>query len=60
MSRKLNFFAGPSVLPMEVLDTLDKEIKDYRGNGQSMIETSHRGQCLLKCIKNVKIHLENY
>jgi phosphoserine aminotransferase len=43
MSRKYNFFAGPSVLPIEVLDTLEKEIKDYKGNGQSMIETSHRG-----------------
>lgn len=43
MSRKLNFFAGPSVLPMDVLNTIDSEIKDYRNNGQSMIETSHRG-----------------
>ena len=42
MSRKYNFFAGPSVLPMEVLDTLEKEIKEYQGNGQSMVETSHR------------------
>ncbi|MCY1152400.1 MAG: 3-phosphoserine/phosphohydroxythreonine transaminase [Sphaerochaetaceae bacterium] len=43
MSRKYNFFAGPSVLPIEVLETLEREIKDYQGNGQSMIETSHRG-----------------
>jgi phosphoserine aminotransferase len=39
----MNFFAGPSVLPMEVLETLQKELVDYQGNGQSMIETSHRG-----------------
>ncbi len=43
MSRKYNYFAGPSVLPMDVLNTLEKEIKDYKNNGQSMIETSHRG-----------------
>jgi len=43
MARKYNFFAGPSVLPEEVLNTLEREIKDYQGNGQSMIETSHRG-----------------
>lgn len=43
MERKYNFFAGPAVLPVEVLDTLEREIKDYQGNGQSMIETSHRG-----------------
>lgn len=41
--RKLNFFAGPSVLPVEVLDEMQSQIKDYQGNGQSMIETSHRG-----------------
>lgn len=43
MSRKLNFFAGPSVLPADVLNELDEQIKDYQGNGSSMIETSHRG-----------------
>jgi len=25
MSRKYNYFAGPSVLPMDVLNTLEKE-----------------------------------
>ncbi len=48
MARKYNFFAGPSVLPMDVLNTLEKEIKDYQGNGQSMIETSHRGAMFAK------------
>ena len=41
--RKLNYFAGPSVLPMEVLETIQKEIVDYHGKGLSMIEASHRG-----------------
>jgi phosphoserine aminotransferase len=41
--RKMNFFAGPSVLPMEVLETMQKEIIDYQGKGLSMIEASHRG-----------------
>lgn len=41
--RKLNFFAGPSVLPPEVLAELADQMKEYQGNGQSMIETSHRG-----------------
>lgn len=41
--RKLNFFAGPSVLPMEVLDELNDQIKEYQDNGFSMIEASHRG-----------------
>lgn len=44
MSRKKNFFAGPSVLPLEVLDQLHEDLLDYKGYGVSMIEASHRGQ----------------
>ncbi len=44
MSRKKNFFAGPSVLPMEVLQQLHDDLLDYKGAGLSMIEASHRGQ----------------
>jgi phosphoserine aminotransferase len=43
MERKMNFFAGPSVLPVEVLETMQKEIFDYQGQGLSIIEASHRG-----------------
>ena len=41
--RKLNFAAGPSVMPMEVLEELQKNLVDYHGKGLSMIEASHRG-----------------
>ena len=41
--RKMNFFAGPSVLPLEVLEELKNNIADYKGKGLSMIEASHRG-----------------
>ena len=40
--RKINFYAGPSTLPLEVLEELKDEIADYHGEGLSMIETSHR------------------
>ncbi len=40
--RKFNFYAGPSTLPLEVLEELKEEIADYHGEGLSMIETSHR------------------
>ena len=40
--RKYNFYAGPSTLPVEVLEELKAEIADYKGEGLSMIETSHR------------------
>lgn len=43
MQRKKNFFAGPSVLPLAVLQQLQEQLVDYQGNGLSMLETSHRG-----------------
>jgi phosphoserine aminotransferase len=44
MKRKLNFYAGPATLPVEVLQELRDEIVDYQGAGLSMIETSHRSK----------------
>lgn len=41
--RKHNFSAGPSVMPVEVLEALRDDLVDYKGNGLSMIEASHRG-----------------
>lgn len=41
--RKKNYFAGPSVLPQEVLEELRDQMVDYNGEGLSMIEASHRG-----------------
>lgn len=41
--RKKNFFAGPSVLPLEVLEKIRDQIVDYDKEGLSMIEASHRG-----------------
>lgn len=43
MNRKLNFAAGPSVMPMEVLEQLRDQLVDYKGEGLSLIEASHRG-----------------
>jgi len=44
MQRKLNFYAGPSVLPVEVFETIQEEILDYHGSGLSLMETSHRSK----------------
>lgn len=43
MNRKKIFYAGPAALPLEVLEQLQEEMVDYRGNGISIIEASHRG-----------------
>ena len=43
MERKKNFFAGPSVLPMEVLEQMRDQMVEYNNQGLSMVEASHRG-----------------
>lgn len=42
MNRVYNFSAGPSMLPVEVLERAQKEMLDYAGSGQSVMEMSHR------------------
>lgn len=44
MSRVYNFSAGPSMLPEEVLNTAAKEMLNYNGSGQSVMEMSHRSK----------------
>ncbi|MFA5514172.1 MAG: phosphoserine transaminase [Sphaerochaetaceae bacterium] len=44
INRKKNFFAGPSVLPFEVLEQLQQSIVDFNEEGLSIIEASHRDQ----------------
>ncbi|MBM0636776.1 phosphoserine transaminase [Campylobacter sp. VicNov18] len=40
--RKINFSAGPSTLPLEILEQAQKELCDYQGKGYSIMEISHR------------------
>ncbi|MFP4115413.1 MAG: 3-phosphoserine/phosphohydroxythreonine transaminase [Spirochaetota bacterium] len=40
--RKHNFYAGPSTLPLPVLEELQRQMVDYHGMGLSLMETSHR------------------
>jgi phosphoserine aminotransferase len=44
MPRIINFSAGPSMLPLEVLEEAAKEMVDYQGSGMSLLEMSHRGK----------------
>jgi phosphoserine aminotransferase len=44
MDRKANFFAGPSTLPVPVLEELKDTIVDFHDSGLSIIETSHRSK----------------
>ncbi|MCG8452648.1 MAG: 3-phosphoserine/phosphohydroxythreonine transaminase [Spirochaetales bacterium] len=43
MSRPVNFSAGPSMIPVDVLQSLATDMVDYKGTGLSLVEVSHRG-----------------
>ena len=42
--RIYNFSAGPSMLPLEVLETVQADLLNYKGSGQSVMEMSHRSK----------------
>ncbi|MFT4416728.1 3-phosphoserine/phosphohydroxythreonine transaminase [Fredinandcohnia humi] len=44
MKRAHNFNAGPSALPIEVLNRAQKELLNYKGTGMSIMELSHRSK----------------
>lgn len=44
MNRVYNFSAGPSMLPLEVLERAKEEMLDANGSGQSVMEMSHRSK----------------
>ncbi len=44
MGRIFNFAAGPSTLPLPVLERAAKDFVEYKGKGMSLIEMSHRGK----------------
>lgn len=44
MSRIYNFSAGPSTLPLPVLEEAQAQFVDYQGSGMSIMEDSHRAK----------------
>lgn len=42
--RIFNFSAGPSMLPLSVLETAASEMTNYKGSGMSVMEMSHRSK----------------
>lgn len=39
-----NFSAGPAALPLTVLEEVQRDLVDYKGEGLSVLEMSHRGK----------------
>jgi len=44
MNRAHNFNAGPSILPLSVLEQAQQELLDFKGTGMSVMEMSHRSK----------------
>ncbi len=54
MARVYNFSAGPSMLPLEVLEKAQAQMLDYEGSGQSVTEMSHRSKVFDQIIKDAE------
>lgn len=44
MKRVYNFSAGPSMMPLEVLEKAQKDLPSYQNRGSSVMEMSHRSK----------------
>ena len=54
MNRVYNFSAGPSMLPMQVLENAQKDLICYGDSGMSVMEMSHRSPEYDKIIKDAE------
>ena len=59
MERVYNFSAGPSTLPLEVLERAQKELICYGDSGMSVMEMSHRSKPFEKIIQDAEKSLRN-
>ena len=57
--RVYNFSAGPSMLPLEVLERAGAEITNYQGSGMSVMEMSHRSPEFQKIIDDAEQDLRD-
>ena len=56
--RIYNFSAGPSVLPLPVLEQAASEMTNYRGSGMSVMEMSHRSKVYINIFEETKADLK--
>lgn len=52
--KPLNFYAGPAILPEEVLQQAQEAIKDFAGTGLSILEVSHRSAAFMKVMEEAR------
>ena len=59
MDRVYNFSAGPSMLPLEVLEKAQKELVAFGDSGMSVMEMSHRSKVYDEIIKGAEAVLRD-
>ncbi len=55
--RAFNFSPGPAALPTEVLEQARDELLNWRGQGTSVMEISHRSKAFLECAAEAEADL---
>ena len=58
MNRVYNFSAGPSMLPVPVLQKAQADLLDYHGSGMSVMEMSHRSKWFDEIIQNTEAGID--
>jgi phosphoserine aminotransferase len=59
MDRKYNFYAGPAILPLEVMEKAQKEFLDFNGIGLSVMEISHRSKDFIAVAETAEEKIRN-
>lgn len=57
--RVYNFSAGPSMLPLNVIEEAAKDLPNYQGCGQSVMEMSHRSAEFKKILAEAEADLRD-
>ena len=58
--RVINFAAGPSALPLPVLETIKDELLNFKGNGLSIMEATHRSNTFTDVLSETKTRLKKF
>ena len=53
-----NFCAGPAVMPVPVMEKVQKELRNYGGSGMSVMEISHRSEAFKEILSGAKSRLK--
>lgn len=57
-NRKINFGAGPAMLPLPVLEKIKEDLFNYKNTGMSVMEMSHRSTFFAEILADTKTKLK--